>query len=100
MRPFTPKIGRHVTYRLPDGRPRSATIRGVTSNDVIDVRIGHSGEVYTGVSRQTADDQVSVWFTSGTTFDDNTVVFLDNLMTEENFLLVSEYEENLKVEAA
>jgi hypothetical protein len=61
MRTYTPKIGRHVTYITTTGKRRPATITGVTSATVVDLRIGHFGEVYLGVNKVTDDDQVNRW---------------------------------------
>lgn len=57
---WTPKVGRHCTYLQQvtvDGdtnyvKRRPAIITGLGLGDLVDIRIGHTGEVYTGVDRK------------------------------------------------
>lgn len=58
-RVYTPKINRHVNYFGANCKPRRAIIIAVTSNTVVDVRIGHSGETHLGISRAPIDSNVA-----------------------------------------
>lgn len=58
---YTPKIGRHVNYIESSGKLRVGTITAVTSNTVVNLRIGHGGETRTAVAKQTAANQTNVW---------------------------------------
>jgi hypothetical protein len=61
MRSYVPKVGRHVNYLTSAGKLRPATITAVTSNTVVNLRIGRSGETITGAVKQSADNQSNVW---------------------------------------
>lgn len=58
---WLPKIGRHCTYleqKTYDGntnyvKRRPAIITAIVSGDTVDLRVGRSGEVHTGVDRKT-----------------------------------------------
>lgn len=100
MHPYTPKVGQHVTYLRSDGRIRSATVTAVTSSTVVDLRIGHDGETYTAVAKQSADNQSGRWRTANAyddvpTFPSFTVLLLEDGST----VLVTETSEPLASEA-
>lgn len=64
MSSWAPKAGRHVTYYGTNRKPRPATITNVDSATVLDLRVGHSGEVYLNVPLETgtpASTQTGVW---------------------------------------
>lgn len=58
-RTYTPKVNKHVTYFDAACKPRPATITGVTSGTVVDVRIGHSGETHAGINRAPISSMVA-----------------------------------------
>lgn len=60
-RVYTAKIGHHVTYFSAAKRPRPGIITGVTSNTVVDLRVGHAGEVHAGATRSVAPRTASSW---------------------------------------
>lgn len=61
MRSYTPKVNQHVSYLTAGGKLRPATITGVTSASVVDLRVGRHAETYTAVAKQSADNQSGVW---------------------------------------
>lgn len=64
MSSWQPKVGRHVNYYGTNRRPRPATITNVDSSTQLDLRVGHSGEVYLNVPKETGtpySSQTGVW---------------------------------------
>ena len=59
-RVFTPKVGKHVTYYTASGEPQPATITGVTSGTVVDLRIERASTV-AAANKLTAKPYVSGW---------------------------------------
>lgn len=60
-RVYTAKINRHVTYFDGNKKPRRAIITAVTSNTVVDLRVGHSGEVHAAATRSISPRTASSW---------------------------------------
>lgn len=58
-RTYTAKVGHHVTYFNATGKPQPGTITAVTSNTVVDIRVGHSGSVALGISRAPIDSNAA-----------------------------------------
>jgi len=65
---WKPKIGRHVTYfKVTNRKPKPGVITAVTSDTVVSIRVGHSGEAYASVTKETTansphySSQTNVW---------------------------------------
>lgn len=58
-RTYTAKVGHHVTYFTAAGKPQPGIITAVTSNTVVDIRVGHSGVTAAGISRAPIDSNTA-----------------------------------------
>lgn len=100
MHPYTPKVGQHVGYLRSDGKLRSATVTGVTSSTVVNLRVGHGGETYTAVNKQSADNQSGRWRTANAYDDVPTFPSFTALLLEDgSTMLVTESSEPIASEA-
>lgn len=61
VRVYTAKVNGHVTYFDAAKKPRRAIIIAVTSNTIVDLRVGHSGETHLGAARSIAPRTASSW---------------------------------------
>lgn len=98
MHPYTPKVNQHVRYVTASGKVRPATVTGVTSSTVVNLRVGHSGETHTAVAKQSADNQSGVWRTANAYDDVPTFPSFSVLLLEDgSTVLVTETSEPLGV---
>lgn len=58
----TPRVNDHVVYYTTTGKPRPGIITAiVTSPTNVDIRVGHTGEVYSNVPYSTSPPRNNVW---------------------------------------
>lgn len=60
-RVYTAKINKHVRYYDANKLPRPGIITAVSSNTVVDIRIGHAGETISAATRSVDPRTASSW---------------------------------------